>query len=103
MLKIQSLNLIGPNSRRPQRLAKRSSLMKSYLYLNLKSQGVDVILDDRNKRIGFMLSDWDLIGIPIRILISPKTIANNECEIKLRSESESKIINLDKLDDFLNE
>ena len=50
-----------------------------------------------------MLSDWDLIGIPIRILISPKTIANNECEIKLRSESESKIINLDKLDDFLNE
>ena len=73
------------------------------LYLNLKSQGMDVILDDRNKRIGFMLSDWDLIGIPIRILISPKTIANNECEIKLRSESESKIINLDKLDDFLNE
>jgi len=73
------------------------------LYLNLKSQGIDVILDDRNKRIGFMLSDWDLIGIPIRILISPKTIANNECEIKLRSESESKIINLDKLDGFLNE
>ncbi len=73
------------------------------LYLNLKSQGMDVILDDRNKRIGFMLSDWDLIGIPIRILISPKTIANNECEIKVRSESESKIINLDKLDDFLNE
>ena len=73
------------------------------LYLNLKSQGIDVILDDRNKRIGFMLSDWDLIGIPIRILISPKTIANNECEIKLRSESESKIISLDKLDDFLNE
>ena len=73
------------------------------LYFNLKSQGIDVILDDRNKRIGFMLSDWDLIGIPIRILISPKTIANNECEIKLRSESESKIINLDKLDDFLNE
>ena len=73
------------------------------LYLNLKSQGIDVILDDRNKRIGFMLSDWDLIGIPIRILVSPKTIANNECEIKLRSESESKIINLDKLDGFLNE
>ena len=73
------------------------------LYLNLKSQGIDVILDDRNKRIGFMLSDWDLIGIPIRILISPKTIENNECEIKVRSESESKIINLDKLDNFLNE
>ena len=73
------------------------------IYLNLKSQGIDVILDDRNKRIGFMLSDWDLIGIPIRILVSPKTIANNECEIKLRSESESKIINLDKLDGFLNE
>ena len=73
------------------------------IYLNLKSQGIDVILDDRNKRIGFMLSDWDLLGIPIRILVSPKTIANNECEIKLRSESESKIINLDKLDGFLNE
>ena len=71
------------------------------LYLNLKNQGIDVILDDRNKRIGFMLSDWDLIGIPIRILISPKTIVNNECEVKLRAESESKIISLDKLDDFL--
>ena len=31
----------------------------------------------------FMLSDWDLICIPIRILVSPKTITNNECEIKL--------------------
>ena len=50
-----------------------------------------------------MLSDWDLLGIPIRILVSPKTIANNECEVKFRSEPESKLINLDKLDDFLNE
>lgn len=73
------------------------------LYLNLKKQGIDIILDDRNKRIGFMLSDWDLIGIPIRILISPKTIENNECEIKVRSETESKLISLEKLNDFLNE
>ena len=70
------------------------------IYLNLKSQGIDVILDDRNKG-GFMLSDWDLVGIPIKFL-SVLKLANNECEIA-RSESESKIINLNKLDGFLNE
>ena len=79
-----------------------SSILSTNLYLNLKSQGIDVILDDEGKELALCC----LIGTlsdTHKILISPKTIANNECEIKLRSESESKIINLDKLDDFLNE
>lgn len=54
------------------------------LYQELQNAGVEVLLDDRDKRAGAMFADADLIGIPHRIVISDKTLADNEVEYKHR-------------------
>jgi prolyl-tRNA synthetase len=58
------------------------------LYNELTAAGVEVLLDDRDARGGVKFKDADLIGIPIRITIGAKSIAENCAEIKLRRESE---------------
>ncbi|MEG0857492.1 MAG: proline--tRNA ligase [Terrisporobacter sp.] len=55
------------------------------LYNELKSIGVDALLDNRNERAGVKFKDSELIGIPVRITVGKK-IADGEIEFKLRSE-----------------
>lgn len=55
------------------------------IYAELLQQGVDVLFDDRNEKAGVCFSDADLIGIPVRMIVSPKTIARNEVELKGRA------------------
>jgi prolyl-tRNA synthetase len=45
------------------------------LYQDFQNRGIDVIYDDRNEKAGSAFSDADLIGVPLRVLISPKTLA----------------------------
>ena len=71
------------------------------LYQTLLAQGVNVALDDRGKRPGFMFADMDLIGIPHRVVISDKTLENGEAEYKHRRAEEAQRIPLDGLADFL--
>ena len=54
------------------------------IYAALKKAGVDVLYDDRNKKAGFTFSDADLIGAPLRIVVSPKTLKDEEVEFKTR-------------------
>ena len=54
----------------------------------MTASGAEVLLDDRDARGGVKFKDADLIGIPIRITIGAKSIAENNAEIKLRRESE---------------
>ncbi|AGF47133.1 prolyl-tRNA synthetase [Candidatus Kinetoplastibacterium desouzaii TCC079E] len=56
------------------------------IYKSLKTKNIDVILDDRNNRPGVMFSEWDLIGIPLKIVIGPKDLENNLIEIKTRKD-----------------
>lgn len=65
------------------------------LYGDLKAAGVEVLYDDRNERPGVKFNDADLIGNPIRLSISRKTLDAGEVELKLRRESESKNVPLD--------
>ena len=58
------------------------------LYNELTTAGVEVLLDNRDARGGVKFKDADLIGIPIRITIGAKSIAENNAEIKLRRDSE---------------
>ncbi|PIY93198.1 MAG: prolyl-tRNA synthetase, partial [Candidatus Magasanikbacteria bacterium CG_4_10_14_0_8_um_filter_32_14] len=68
------------------------------LYERLKLQGKEVLYDDRiGVRPGEKFADSDLIGMPTRYIISPKTLANESVEIKKRTESEAKIISIDEL------
>lgn len=57
------------------------------LYDDLKKMGVEVIYDDRNVSAGFMFSDADLIGAPVRLIVSPKTLARGAVELVARDKS----------------
>ena len=59
----------------------------NHLYKEFREANIDVILDDRNERIGVKFNDMDLIGIPIRITIGKKT-DEHICELKLRNSDE---------------
>lgn len=65
------------------------------LYSHLKANGIDVLLDDRNERIGFLLADSELLGIPYRIVIGEKTLATGNVELFDRKTRETRIIALD--------
>lgn len=72
------------------------------LYQELTSAGVEVLYDDREGvSAGEKFADSDLIGIPKRLVISAKTLAENSAEFKKRSESESKLVKLDQIREIL--
>jgi prolyl-tRNA synthetase len=66
------------------------------LYTELKSKGLDVLLDDRDLRAGFKFKDADLIGIPIRVTIGEKSIAKGGVEIKLRTQDKFEEVPFDQ-------
>jgi len=49
--------------------------------------GIDVLFDDRDVRAGVMFADADLLGVPIRVTIGPKALANGEIELATRDKS----------------
>lgn len=56
------------------------------LYNELTESGIEVIYDDRNVSAGVMFSDADLIGVPLRVIVSPRNIKENCCEIVSRDK-----------------
>jgi prolyl-tRNA synthetase len=64
------------------------------IYTELQEAGYSVLWDDRDERAGVKLADSDLLGIPIRIVVSPKTIESNQIEHKKRDEKKSELISL---------
>lgn len=73
------------------------------LYESLLSNGVEVILDDRDERAGVKFKDADLIGIPIRITIGPKSLQENKVEMKKRWENEMSLVSLGDVVDTVME
>ena len=62
------------------------------LYLDLKAAGVDVLLDDRNERPGVMFAEMELIGIPHRIVVGERGLAEGKFEYKGRTATESQMV-----------
>ena len=58
------------------------------IYNELQKSGVDVLLDDRKERAGVKFKDCDLIGYPLRVTISPKTLESGKIEVKVRRSGE---------------
>lgn len=70
------------------------------MYAKLGAQGVEVLWDDRgDASAGERLADADLIGLPIRLLFSEKTLKENSVEWKSRSNAETRLI---KIEDILD-
>ena len=70
------------------------------LYDNLASSGLEVLYDDRQDiSAGEKFNDADLIGIPIRIVVSKRSLGTGGAELKLRREEKSEIVKMDKVID----
>lgn len=57
------------------------------IYDTLMKDGIEVVYDDRKVRPGVMFSDADLLGVPVRVIVSPKNLKENVCEIVTRDKS----------------
>jgi len=68
----------------------------------LEAMGVEVLLDDRDERVGVKFKDSDLIGIPMRITVGKK-ISEGKVEFKLRTNSENEVISIEEVIDKVKE
>ena len=59
------------------------------VYEQLKAAGVDVILDDRDERPGSMLADWELIGVPHRVVVGERGLKEGVVECQGRRDAEA--------------
>jgi prolyl-tRNA synthetase len=73
------------------------------LYTELGNNGLEVLFDDREQSPGVKFNDADLLGIPIRVTISPRTLEKGSAEIKLRSGKEARLVPLTRVTTTLNE
>ncbi len=65
------------------------------LYEELQSKGLSVLLDDREETPGVKFNDADLLGMPLRITVSPRNLEKGSLELKARTAAESEMIPLD--------
>jgi prolyl-tRNA synthetase len=73
------------------------------LYAELEEQGLQVLLDDRDARPGVKFADAELIGIPHRLVISERNLANGEFEYQHRRDSESRNLKREEALNLLKE
>jgi prolyl-tRNA synthetase len=72
------------------------------IYRYLQNSGIEVIYDDRGeKTAGEKFADADLIGIPLRIVISEKTLKQDQLELKERNQKEAKLIKTKLLNSYI--
>jgi prolyl-tRNA synthetase len=64
------------------------------LHAALQTAGVDVVLDNRGERPGAMFADWELIGVPLRVVISDRGLKAGTVEMQGRRDSEARVVPL---------
>ena len=72
------------------------------IYKELKKNNFDVIYDDRNESAGKKYADMDLIGIPFQIILGPRDLEDNKCELKNRFNDQRVSIDISELVKELN-
>jgi prolyl-tRNA synthetase len=73
------------------------------LYAELTAAGIEVLLDDRDVRPGFMFADMELIGIPHRVVVGDKGLDDGTCEYKGRSDAQPTFVPLAEIVPFIQE
>ncbi|NMM26432.1 MAG: proline--tRNA ligase [Glaciimonas sp.] len=71
------------------------------LYAALQEAGVDVILDDRGERPGAMFADWELIGVPHRVVIGERGLKEGKLEYQGRRDSAATVVPAAEMSDFV--
>src|SRR6266702_405059 len=67
------------------------------MYKNLTEAGITVLYDDRDARAGEKFADADLIGLPYRVVVSEKSIASGQCELKKRAKPDTQMIKMENI------
>ena len=67
------------------------------IYQELQNEGIDVLFDDRDDSPGVKFNDADLLGIPLRLTLSPRTLQSQSVEAKWRTEKETQLLPLENL------
>ncbi len=62
------------------------------LHQELISAGIDVVLDDRGERPGAMFADWELIGVPYRVVIGERGLKDGKVEFQGRCENTAQLV-----------
>jgi prolyl-tRNA synthetase len=62
------------------------------LYAEMRAAGIDALLDDRTERPGVKFKDADLIGIPLRIVVGDRGLAEGKVEIKRRTDAKPTLV-----------
>jgi prolyl-tRNA synthetase len=66
------------------------------LYAQLSEAGIDVILDDRGERPGVMFADWELIGVPHRLVIGERGLKEGKVEYQGRRDREPTLVPIEE-------
>ncbi len=66
------------------------------LYAQLSEAGIDVILDDRGERPGVMFADWELIGVPHRLVIGERGLKEGKVEYQARRDAEPTLLPIEE-------
>jgi len=67
------------------------------IYQELQEEGIEVLFDDRGDSPGVKFNDADLLGIPLRLTLSPRTLQSQSVEAKWRTEKEAQLLPLENL------
>jgi prolyl-tRNA synthetase len=67
------------------------------IYQGLQKEGIDVLFDDRDDSPGVKFNDADLLGIPLRLTLSPRTLQSQSIEAKCRTKKETHLLPLEHL------
>jgi prolyl-tRNA synthetase len=73
------------------------------IYEELLAAGIEVLFDDRGEKAGFMFNDADLIGIPLRLVLSPNTIGDGKIEFKRRGVRDGDLLDIEGIADKMKE
>jgi prolyl-tRNA synthetase len=71
------------------------------LHDELAAAGIDVMLDDRGERPGAMFADWELIGVPHRVVISDRALQSGQLEYQHRRETEAQKVPAQGIADWI--
>jgi len=81
----------------PLRVSDEQSMqVAKKLHDDLTAAGVDVLVDDRDARAGVKFNDADLIGIPLRVVLGPKSLKQGNLEVKWRWQEKPEMIPLER-------
>ena len=73
------------------------------LYADLKARGVNVAMDDRKERPGVKFADCELIGIPLRVTVGERSLADGVVEIQVRTQAKATKVSVNQATEYICE